>query len=104
MNPYSGEELQPAFTPGYVRAGYGNYGNLDLFANYLFRLSGKDRLNIGLQVDGMNGELDKLSQANPERKKWDARYYRTRAGADYTHLDRKSTRLNSSHANISYAV
>ncbi|MCI7070607.1 MAG: TonB-dependent receptor [Bacteroides pyogenes] len=86
MNPYSGEELQPAFTPGYVRAGYGNYGNLDLFANYLFRLSGKDRLNIGLQVDGMNGELDKLSQANPERKKWDAHYYRTRAGADYTHL------------------
>lgn len=34
----------------------------------------------------MNGELDKLSQANPERKKWDAHYYRTRAGADYTHL------------------
>ena len=39
MRPYTGKEVQPGTTPGYVRAGYGNYGNLDILANYLFRLS-----------------------------------------------------------------
>ena len=29
MRPYTGKETQPGSTPGYVRAGYGNYGNLD---------------------------------------------------------------------------
>ena len=30
MRPYTGKETQPGSTPGYVRAGYGNYGNLDV--------------------------------------------------------------------------
>ncbi len=30
MRPYTGKEVQPGTTPGYVRAGYGNYGNLDV--------------------------------------------------------------------------
>ena len=54
MRPYTGKETQPGSTPGYVRAGYGNYGNLDVLANYLFRLSDKDKLNVRFQMDGMD--------------------------------------------------
>ena len=82
MRPYTGKEFQPATTPGYVRAGYGNYGNLDVLANYLFRLSKKDNLNVRFQMDGMDGKLT-LPFTNDE--KWNAYYYRTRANVDYTH-------------------
>lgn len=82
MRPYTGKEIQPATTPGYVRAGYGNYGNLDLLANYLFCLSKKDKLNVRFQMDGMDGKLT-LPFTNDE--KWNAYYYRTRANVDYTH-------------------
>lgn len=75
MRSYSGTEVQPNTTPGYARIGYGNYGNLDVLANYRFRLSDKDKLNVRLQMDGMNGDLEG----------WDAFFYRTRANAGYTH-------------------
>ena len=57
MRPYVGTEVQPGSKPGYIRAGYGNYGNLDLLANYLFRLSDRDKLNVRFQMDGMDGKL-----------------------------------------------
>ncbi|MDE6820061.1 TonB-dependent receptor [Bacteroides acidifaciens] len=82
MNPYTGKEIQPGSTPGYVRAGYGNLGNLDILANYLFRLSDKDKLNIRFQMDGMDG---KLTLPFTDGEKWNAFYYRTRANVDYTH-------------------
>ena len=82
MNPYTGKEIQPGTTPGYVRAGYGNLGNLDVLANYLFRLSKKDRLNVRFQMDGMDG---KLTLPFTDGEKWNAFYYRTRANVDYTH-------------------
>lgn len=81
MKPYVGTEVQPGSYPGYIRAGYGNYGNLDLLANYLFRLSDKDKLNIRFQMDGMDGKLTMPGQ----EEKWKAYYYRTRANVDYTH-------------------
>ena len=71
MRPYTGKEVQPGTTPGYVRAGCGNYGNLDVLANYLFRLSKKDRLNVRFQMDGMDGKLT-LPFTNGE--KWNAFY------------------------------
>lgn len=81
MRPYVGTEVQPGSKPGYIRAGYGNYGNLDLLANYLFHLSGKDKLNVRFQMDGMDGKL-----TMPESDtKWNAYYYRTRANVDYIH-------------------
>lgn len=80
MPPYTGIETQSGSNPGYVRAGYGNYGNLDLLANYLFRLSSKDKLNVRFQMDGMDGKL-----TLPEEGKWNAFYYRTRANVDYIH-------------------
>ena len=54
MRPYTGKEVQPGTTPGYVRAGYGNYGNLDILANYLFRLSQKDKIECAFP-NGWNG-------------------------------------------------
>lgn len=39
MQAYTGKETQAKALPGYVRLGYGNYGNLDVRANYLFSLS-----------------------------------------------------------------
>ena len=82
MRPYTGKETQPGSTPGYVRAGYGNYGNLDVLANYLFRLSDKDELNVRFQMDEMDG---KLTIPFTDSEKWNAFYYRTRANVDYTH-------------------
>ncbi len=82
MNPYTGKEIQPESAPGYVRSGYGNLGNLDILANYLFRLSKKDKLNVRFQMDGMDG---KLTLPYTDGEKWNAFYYRTRANVDYTH-------------------
>ena len=66
---------------GYARLGYGNYGNLDARANYLFILPNSDKLNLNFHMNGMDGKLDL-----PDSKdKWDARYYRTHAGMDYVH-------------------
>lgn len=89
MRPYTGTETQPGSKPGYVRAGYGNYGNLDLLANYLFTLSDKDKLNVRFQMDGMDGKLDNVPLFNPEPTQWNAFYYRTRANVDYTHQFKK---------------
>ena len=36
---YAARETPDKATPGYVRLGYGNLGNLDVYADYLFRLS-----------------------------------------------------------------
>lgn len=83
MQAYTGKEVQATRKPGYVRLGYGNYGNLDLLGNYLFRLSPKDRLNVNFKMDGMNGELKLPNFDNNE--KWDAHYYRSRANIAYVH-------------------
>lgn len=85
MQAYTGKETQPVTPPGYIRLGYGNYNNLDAYANYLFRLSSKDKLNVNFNMRGMNGELDMPSYDNYNINKWDAFYYRTRASIDYLH-------------------
>lgn len=81
IRPYTGKEIQPGSNPGYVRAGYGNYGNLDVLANYLFQMSDRDKLNLRFQMDGMDGKLTMPGQ----EEKWKAYYYRTRANIDYIH-------------------
>ena len=78
---FAAREALPQGTPGYVRLGYGNLGNLDAYADYLFRLSGRDRLGVTVGVQGMDGKLD----AGGDYGKWDAYDYRTRAALDYTH-------------------
>ena len=54
---------------------------LDAYADYLFRLSGRDRLGVTVGVQGMDGKLD----VGEEYGKWAAYDYRTRAALDYTH-------------------
>ena len=86
MQAYTGIEAQPMSKPGYIRLGYGNYNNLDVYANYLFHLSGRDKLNVNFNMTGMSG---KLEVPYGEGFKWNAHYYRTRASVDYLHQFKK---------------
>jgi len=80
MAAYAGEEKQNLAKQGYLRAGYGNIGNVDLEGNYLFNLTSKDKLNFSLGLQGLDGDV-----YYPGGEKWDSRYYRTKAGIDYIH-------------------
>ncbi len=81
MQPYMGKESKTAANPGYARLGYGNYGNLDILGNYLFHFNDKNRLNLRLQMDGMDGKLN-IPESDAS---WNAYYYRTKAGVDFLH-------------------
>lgn len=85
MQVYTGAESQDKAQRGYARLGYGNYGNLDARANYLFILPNSDKLNLNFHMNGMDGKLKVPGFA----EKWDARYYRTHVGMDYVHAFRK---------------
>lgn len=65
---------------GYVRGGYGNNGNVDLAAGYLWDVSKKDRLNVSVSLDGHNYETE-----DTEGEDWKNRFYRTKVGLDYKH-------------------
>ncbi len=65
---------------GYVRGGYGNNGNVDLAAGYLWDVSKKDRLNVSVSLDGHNYEAE-----DTEGEDWKNRFYRTKVGLDYKH-------------------
>ena len=81
MQPFAGQEKQAKATPGYVRLGYGNYGNLDTRADYRFTLSPRDQLQATFAMDGMDGTLD-LPGGSGE---WDSYYYHTTAALGYKH-------------------
>ena len=85
MQAYTGKETQTKALPGYVRLGYGSKGNLDARANYLFTFSDRDRLNLTLQMNGMDGKLELPGDLG----KWNAYYYHTYTGMDYTHTFKK---------------
>ncbi len=85
MQAYMGKETQAKSQPGYARLGYGNYNNLDAYANYLFHLSGRDKLNVNFNMTGMKGTLDMPSYRTSKPNEWNASYYRTRASIDYLH-------------------
>lgn len=85
MQAYTGKETQSKARPGYVRLGYGNYGNLDARANYLFTLSNSDRLNLTFNMNGMDGKLEMQDNEGD----WNSYYYRTHAGMDYVHSFKK---------------
>src|SRR3712207_8786819 len=63
-------------------------------------LTGYDRFQVDTYVQWAEEEL---ATADREREHLEARQLRTSAALQEAQ-DRKSTRLNSSHANISYAV
>ncbi len=57
MQAYTGKETQAETHPGYIRLGYGNYGNLHARAGYLFTLSCCDRLNLNFRMKLHYGNL-----------------------------------------------
>lgn len=85
LQPFSATEKFRRAQPGYVRAGYGNYNNLDIRADYQWFISSRDRLGITFALNGMDGSLD-LGDGS---EKWDAFHYHTRAALDYTHRFRR---------------
>lgn len=97
MQVYTGKETQEKALPGYVRLGYGSKGNLDARANYLFTFSARDRLNLNLHLNGMDGKLDLPGDLG----KWKSYYYHTHAGLDYTHAFRKADLNVAGHFDLS---
>ena len=87
MPVYTGIESRQSVSPGYVWLGIGTYGRLEASADYVCRLSARDRLTLDATVTNMNGKLD-----NPfnEAEKWKSRFCHTRASLDYRHDFRKS--------------
>lgn len=80
MQPIVKDWKADAAYRGYLRAGYGNNGNVDAQLGYLWDISKKDRLNIAASFGGWNGDLTGLDD-----KDWSSRFYRTKVGLDYKH-------------------
>ncbi len=85
MQAYTGKETQAKAHPGYIRLGYGNYGNLDARAGYLFTLSPRPpQPEFPDERHGWQTDL-------PDNDgKWNSYYYRTHANMDYVHRFRKA--------------
>lgn len=77
MSPVVREWESDAAYRGYLRAGYGNNGNVDLRAGYLWDISQRDRLNVSASLNGWNADLTEEDLPS--------RFYHTKAGLDYKH-------------------
>lgn len=88
MQAYTATEKPEKAVPGKVQLGYGSHGNLEALAAYRLQCSDRDRVNVCF---GMNGQDGKRKQMNKEAGKWDSRFYRTQAAADWRHLFPKVT-------------
>lgn len=80
ISPYTKTFQQANAQRGYIRLGYGNYGNTDGRFSYLFDLSKKDQLGVSATIDGMNGKFD-----YSDNEKIKLRYYRSSANINYLH-------------------
>ena len=91
MAPIVREGGKDAAYRGYLRAGYGNNGNVDAQLGYLWDISKKDRLNVEASFDGWNGELNGWNWQEHcfSNEKWDSRMYNTKVGLDYKHAFKK---------------
>lgn len=85
MPAYGGVERQRKGLPGYVRLGYGNDGNLDVYAACRIAPSEKDRLDVLFGMDGRDGKLELPGSG----EKWQSHYYRTQAHLGYLHSFRR---------------
>lgn len=80
MSPITREWALNKAKRGYLRGGYGNYGNVDFKAGYVWDITKKDRLQAGVSLDGMNGTLENLIG-----KDWKSRFYSTEVRLGYSH-------------------
>ena len=84
MQPIVKDWKADAAYRGYLRAGYGNNGNVDARLGYLWDISKKDRLNLAASFGGWNGDLASLYDQD-----WESRLYNTQVGLDYRHAFNK---------------
>ena len=84
MSPIVRDWTSDAAYRGYLRAGYGNNGNVDARLGYLWDISAKDRLNIAATFGGWDGDLSKFYDQD-----WKSRLYNTKVGLDYRHAFKK---------------
>ena len=91
MQPIVKDWKADAAYRGYLRAGYGNNGNVDAQLGYLWDISKKDRLSVAASLDGWNGDLNGWSWQNQDwsGEKWSSRMYNTKVGMDYVHAFKK---------------
>ena len=85
MQPIVKDWKADAAYRGYLCAGYGNNGNVDVQLGYLWDISKKDRLNVAASLDGWNGDLTDWNKED-----WTSRLYNTRIGLDYKHAFKKT--------------
>lgn len=71
-------------TRGYLKAGYGNYGNVDFGVGYLWDPTNIDRFKIDLSLVGMNGDLHKAGYGRDGD--WGSRHYTTDLDLAFNHL------------------
>ena len=81
MAPMLPEFVQGKAPRGYVRAAYGNLGNIDLKGSYLWNISDKDQLGVMASMYGRNGNLSRTGALD----NWNSRFYKTDASLDYRH-------------------
>ena len=91
MNPIVKEWKADAAYRGYLRAGYGNNGNVDAQLGYLWDISKKDRLNLEASFGGWNGDMRgwHWQENNWMNNDWNSRLYNTQVGLDYKHAFKK---------------
>lgn len=80
MSPITREWALNKAKRGYLRGGYGNYGNVDFKAGYVWDITKNDRLQAGVSLDGMNGTLKNLNGED-----WKSRFYSTEVRLGYSH-------------------
>ena len=79
LSRYDAPEAPARPLPGYVRAGMGNRGRLDLLGRYRARLSDTDRLSLHLLLDGLKSKDDRADG------EWNRHDYHTQGGLSYEH-------------------
>lgn len=87
MSPVVREWESDAAYRGYLRGGYGNNGNVDVRAGYLWDISKKDRLKVSASLDGWNTDLRgwKEDASDFTDKEFGSRMYNTKVALDYRH-------------------
>ena len=91
MTPIVRDWTPDAAYRGYLRAGYGNNGNVEAQLGYLWNITKKDRLNVGASFDGWHGDLNKWNWTAQDwsGEEWKSRMYNTKVGLDYSHAFKK---------------
>ena len=83
IEPFTLNLAKPPFNKGYLGVGYGNNGNFDLKAGYLFKSSEKDKWMTDLSVSGFNAILRVPLDSSFN---WTSKYFRSSINESYQHL------------------